>query len=75
MRKLGFSKIEDFDYNLKIIYKTDKDYIFLLRYTPTIPEFGKKKKDFDILRKFIEENKTKKGIATNSKRFMIVAVK
>ncbi|HKC04444.1 MAG TPA: class I SAM-dependent methyltransferase [Patescibacteria group bacterium] len=75
MQKLGFSKIEDFDYNSKIIYKTDKDYIFLLRYTPTIPEFGKKKNDLEILNKFIEENKTKRGIETNSKRFMIVAVK
>lgn len=75
LRKLGFSKIEDFDYNSKITYKTDKDYIFLLRYTPTIPEFGERKNDFGILRKFIEENKTKSGIETNSKRFMIVAVK
>jgi ubiquinone/menaquinone biosynthesis C-methylase UbiE len=75
LRRLGFSKIEDFDYNSKIIYKTDKDYIFLLRYTPTIPEFGKIKGDFEILRKFIEENKTKNGIPTNSKRFMIIATK
>lgn len=75
MQKLDFSKIEDFDYNSKITYKTDKDYVFLLRYTPTIPEFGKKKNDFEILRKFIEENKTDMGIEINSKRFMIVAVK
>jgi len=75
MQKLGFSKVEDFDYNSKIIYKNDKDYIFLLHYTPTIPEFGKKKNDFEILRKFIEKNKTEKGIETNSKRFMIVGVK
>lgn len=75
LRKLGFSKIEDFDYNSKVIYKTDKDYVFLLRYTPTIPEFGKTKSDFVILKKFIEENKTKSGIETNSKRFMIIAVK
>lgn len=75
MQKLGFSKIENFDYNSRIIYKTDKDYMFLLRYTPTIPDFGKKKNDFEILRKFIEGNKTNNGIETNSKRFMIVAVK
>ena len=75
MGGLGFSKIEDFDYNSKIIYKTDKDYMFLLRHTPTIPEFAKKKGDFKILGKFIEENKTESGIETNSKRFMIVAVK
>lgn len=75
LRKFGFTKIEDFDYNSKITYKTDKDYIFLLRYTPTIPEFGKKKNDFEILRKFIEKNMTKKGIETNSKRFMINAIK
>jgi SAM-dependent methyltransferase len=75
MQKIGFSKIEDFDYDSKITYKTDKDYMFLLRYTPTIPEFGKKMNDFEVLRKFIEENKTERGIETNSKRFMIVAVK
>ena len=75
LKKLGFSKIEDFDYNSKIFYKTDKDYIFLLRYTPTIPKFGEKKNDFQILRQFIEETKTERGIETNSKRFMIIAVK
>lgn len=75
LEKLGFSKIEDFDYNSKVIYKTEEDYIFLLRHTPTIPGFGKKKGDFEILKKFIEENKTKDGIETNSKRFMIIAVK
>lgn len=75
LKALGFNKIQSFDYNSKVIYKTDKDYIFLLRYTPTIPEFGKKKEDFEIFRKFIEENKTDKGIETNSKRFMIIAVK
>jgi len=75
LRKLGFKKINSFEYDSKVTYKTEKDYIFMLRYTPTIPEFGKRKKDFEILGKFIEENKTKKGIETNSKRFMIVAVK
>jgi ubiquinone/menaquinone biosynthesis C-methylase UbiE len=75
LKKLVFTKIESFDYNSKITYKTEKDYIFLLRYTPTIPEFGKKKGDFEILRKFIEKNKTEKGIETNSKRFIIIAAK
>lgn len=75
LKKLGFTKIETFDYDSKLIYKTVKDYIFLLRYTPTIPEFGKKENDFEILKKFIEKNKTERGIETNSKRFMIVAVK
>lgn len=75
LNKLGFTKIEAFDYNSKLIYRTDKDYIFHLRYTPTIPEFGKKKYDFEILKKFIEKNKTERGIETNSKRFMIIAIK
>lgn len=75
MTKLGFRKINSFEYDSGLIYKTDKDYIFHLRYTPTIPEFGKKKKDFEVLRKFIRENKTEKGIKTNSKRFMIIAAK
>lgn len=75
LKKVGFKKIKDFDHNSKVYYKTDKDYIFHLRYTPTIPEFGEREKDFEILRTFIEKNKTKKGIETNSKRFMIIAVK
>lgn len=75
LKKLGFKKINSFDYDSKVTYKTEKDYIFMLRYTPTLPEFGKRKNDFEILKKFIEENKTKKGIETNSKRFMIIATK
>jgi len=75
LKALGFKKIQTFDYNSKVIYRTDKDYIFLLRYTPTIPEFGKKKGDLEILKRFIKENKTDKGIETNSKRFMIIAIK
>lgn len=73
--KLGFTKIVSFDYDSKVTYKIEKDYIFMLRYTPTISEFGKRENDFEILRKFIEDNKTKKGIETNSKRFMIIAAK
>jgi len=75
LKKLGFKKINSFDYDSKVTYKTEKDYIFMLRYTPTIPELGKKKNDFEILRKFIEENITSEGIETNSKRFMIIATK
>lgn len=75
MKEIGFKKIKSFDFDSKVTYKTVKDYIFMLRYTPTIPEFGKRKKDFEILKKFIEENKTEKGITTNSKRFMIIATK
>ena len=75
LKKAGFKKIKNYDYNSKIYYKTDKDYIFHLRYTPTIPEFGEGEKDFEILGRFIEKNKTEKGIETNSKRFMITAQK
>ena len=73
--KVGFKNIDSFDYSSRIYYKMDNDYIFVLRFTPTIPMFGKEKKDFEILREFIQKNRTKKGIETNSKRFIIIAQK
>ncbi|MGM2834971.1 SAM-dependent methyltransferase, partial [Bacillus cereus group sp. Bce025] len=51
------------------------DLIFLLKHTPIIPNFGEEEEDFNILQKFIKANSSEKGIRTNSKRFMIIAVK
>ncbi|MED3063711.1 SAM-dependent methyltransferase, partial [Bacillus thuringiensis] len=42
---------------------------------PIIPRFGEQEEDFTILQKFIDTYSFEKGICTNSKRFMIIAVK
>jgi ubiquinone/menaquinone biosynthesis C-methylase UbiE len=75
LKKAGFSEVQSFDYNAIEYYQRPEDLIFLLKYTPIIPKFGETKQDFDILKNFIENNRTKKGICTNSKRFLIIANK
>jgi len=75
LKEAGFKNIKDFDYNSKVYFENDTDYLYVLRYTPTIPYFGKKEKDIKLFKDFVEKNRTKKGIQTNSKRFMIIAVK
>lgn len=75
LKEAGFVEVYSFDYNAIEYYQRPEDLVFLLKYTPTIPNFGQEKKDFDILDNFIENNRTKKGICTNSKRFLIIANK
>ncbi len=75
LKKAGFKTIQTKTYNSAEIYHTPHDLIFLLKHTPTIPDFGKTKSDFTKLEKFIAENTTKKGIKTNSHRYMIIAGK
>ncbi len=75
LKRVGFKNIIADEYNSINYYETPEDLVFLLKHTPIIPDFGKNKKDFEVLEKFIEEYKTPKGIKTNSKRFMITAKK
>jgi SAM-dependent methyltransferase len=75
LREVGFSDVKSFEYNAIEYYQRPEDLIFLLIHTPTIPNFGQEKKDFDKLNDFIENNRTVKGIRTNSKRFFIIAKK
>ncbi|MEA1012528.1 class I SAM-dependent methyltransferase [Bacillus cereus] len=75
LKEAGFVEVHSFDYNAIEYYQRPEDLVFLLKYTPTIPNFGQEKKDFDILDNFIENNRTTKGICTNSKRFLIIANK
>ncbi|MDP5274043.1 class I SAM-dependent methyltransferase [Chengkuizengella axinellae] len=75
LKEIGFSEVKAYEYNVAEYYETEDDLIFLLTHTPIIPNFGKDKEDFKLLKQFIEENQTKKGIVTNSKRFKIVARK
>ncbi|MBU0476681.1 class I SAM-dependent methyltransferase [Patescibacteria group bacterium] len=75
LEEAGFSNIKTLDYDANEWYETPEDLIFLLRNTPIIPDFGKQPEDFEILSRFIDDNKDDKGIFTNSKRYMIIAEK
>lgn len=73
LSEAGFSDIQSFEFNVIEYYQTAEDLIFLLKHTPTIPDFGRDEADFQILQQFIKENQTEKGIRTNSERFIITA--
>ncbi|MEM1501785.1 class I SAM-dependent methyltransferase [Domibacillus sp. 8LH] len=75
LREAGFTDVQSFEYDATDYYQRPEDLIFLLKHTPIIPDFGQGEKDMDILRNFIQRNKTEKGIRTNSKRLLIIATK
>lgn len=75
LQEAGFSHVQAFEYDATDYYETYEDLVFLLKHTPTIPNFGEMEHDFAILDQFISANQTSKGIRTNSKRFMIIAQK
>ncbi|CAG7616112.1 hypothetical protein PAESOLCIP111_01866 [Paenibacillus solanacearum] len=75
LREAGFRDIQSFEYDATEYYETYEDVLFLLKHAPIIPDFGKLEHDFAILEAFLERHRTSKGIMTNSKRFMITAVK
>lgn len=75
LKEAGFRIVESFDYDAIDYYGRTEDILFLLKHTPIIPNFGQSDHDFQVLKEFIETNRTTKGIRTNSKRFMIVATK
>lgn len=75
LKETGFSVVQFFEYDAIDYYQRPEDLIFLLKHTPIIPNFGEEKYDFDILNNFIENNRSEKGICTNSKRFIIIANK
>ncbi|MEI2406422.1 class I SAM-dependent methyltransferase [Niallia taxi] len=75
LKSAGFTEVQSFEYDANEYYQRAEDLIFLLKHTPIIPDFGQGEKDLDILGSFIENNRTEKGIHTNSKRFLIIAKK
>lgn len=75
LQDAGFRDIETFEFHVDEYYKTPADLIFLLKHTPTIPDFGKSDRDFHILEQFIRDNRTDKGIHTTMERFIIIARK
>lgn len=75
LNEAGFRDIRSFEYDATEYYETCEDLLFLLKYTPIVPDFGQSENDFALLETFIEENQTDLGIKTNSKRFMLIATK
>lgn len=73
LSQAGFTDIQAFESNVNEYYQTAEDFIFLLKHTPIIPNFGRSQLDFQVLEHFIKDNLTEQGIQTNSDRFMIVA--
>jgi hypothetical protein len=75
LTEAGFTQIQCLHYDAVEYYATYEDLVFLLKYTPIIPNFGQNEEDFLLLDQFIADNRTGPGIRTNSKRFMIIAAK
>lgn len=75
LRKNGFSEIDYDSYDAQEYYRTEEDILFLLKNTPTIPDFGKINSDLKCFEEFVKKYMTEKGIVTNSKRFLITAKK
>jgi len=75
LEEAGFDEIVVQEYNVTEYYKTVEDLLFLLKYTPIIPNFGMEHNDFELLEQFVKINSTEKGIKTNSKRYLIKAYK
>nr|WP_286672583.1 class I SAM-dependent methyltransferase [Cohnella hashimotonis] len=73
LAEAGFMDIQSMEFDTEEYYRTPEDLIFLLKHTPIIPSFGHEKEDFEVLRAFMEDNRTEKGIRTNAKRFTIKA--
>jgi len=71
----GFSDIRAEEFDVTEYYGSAEDLIFLLKHTPIIPEFGRHAQDFEILRRFVAENRWERGIRTNARRFIIRARK
>lgn len=75
LKEAGFRDIDVIEFTATEYFQTPADLIFLLKHTPTLPDFGRKDEHFKILERFIRENRTEKGIRTNMERFILTARK
>ena len=75
MKKEKFSDVNFFDIIQYEYYKTEEDLLFLLNNTPIIPNFGKVDGDIEKFNKYVEDNKSDKGILLIRKLFGIKAIK
>lgn len=75
MKKEKFSDLKFFDIIQYEYYETEEDLLFLLNNTPIIPDFGKVEGDIEKFNKYVENNKSDKGIVLKRKLFGIKAIK
>ena len=68
--RAGFKQIKSKISNIPYYFFSKKELIKFLNKVPTIPHFGSKK-DYLILGKFIQKNKTPQGIKSNTSRFLL----
>ena len=74
LKNSGFKILRKDTYNATVYYANMADLIFILKNTPTIPDFNIKK-DQKFLEEIEQKYKTKDGIKTNSFRFLIICKK
>lgn len=74
-KDLEFSDIFLDEYYADEYYEREEDILFLLQHTPIVPDFGQNRPDTDSLKSFVRDNKTEKGIRTNSHRSLLIAKK
>jgi len=70
----GFRGIKVRTSNIPHYFGSKKKLVDFLKKAPTIPEFGEAN-DYGILKKFIKENQTRKGIGSNTSRFLLEMLK
>lgn len=68
--QIGFKNIKVMISNISNYFKSRKILLDFLNKAPTIPEFGKAN-DYEILEKFIKNNRVEKGIKSNTSRFFL----
>lgn len=69
-RRVGFQNIQSRISNIPCYFASRKKLIAFLNKAPTVPDFGQGD-DYQILKKFIQKNKTSKGIKSNTSRFLL----
>lgn len=70
-----FKQIEIYNIIQNEYYKTEEDLLFLLNNTPIISNFGKIKNDYVKFRKYVDKNRTEKGIVLIRRLFGIKIIK
>lgn len=75
MKKEKFNDVKFYDITQYEYYETEEDLLFLLNNTPIIPDFGKIKGDIEKFNKYVDRNKSDKGILLKRKLFGIKAIK
>ncbi len=74
LKEEGFTILKMGAYNATEYYENMQDVVFLLKNTPIIPDFDIEK-DYKFLAEIEDKYKRKKGIKTNSCRYVIVCKK